>query len=52
MKLEHGEYYWDEVNHVSLIFDNKSDDYYWFYCIEKNRHIAYYEYELENLRRY
>ena len=52
MELIHGGYYWDTINHVGLIFDEKNDEYYWFYCTDENRHVAYYEEELENLRRY
>lgn len=52
MELQHGAYYWDEINHVGLIFEEEKDDYYWFYCTDENRYVAYYEYELENLRRY
>ncbi len=52
MELQHGAYYWDKINHVGLIFEDESDGYYWFYCTDENRHVAYYEYELENLRRY
>lgn len=52
MELIEGQYYWDEVYHVGLIFEEKTNDYYWFYCTDENRHVAYYEFELENLRRY
>ena len=52
MELERGGYYWDEVNHVAVIFEEETDGYYWFYCTDEHRHVAYYEYELENLRRY
>jgi hypothetical protein len=52
MELIQGHYYWDEVNGGGLIFEEEIDGYYWFYFIEEDRHVAYYEYELENLRRY
>lgn len=52
MKLEHGGYYWDKINHVALIFEDHYDGYYWFYCTDENRYVAYYEEELKNLRRY
>ena len=52
MELIQGQYYWDEVNHVSLIFENKIYEFYWFYCINENRDILYYPFELKNLRRY
>lgn len=52
MELIQGQYYWDEVNHVGLIFEDESDGYYWFYCTDDNQHVAYYPFELENLRRY
>lgn len=52
MTLEHGQYYWDQVNHIGLIFEDQYDGYYWFYCTDEDRHVAYYEWELKNLRRY
>lgn len=52
MELLQGGYYWDDINYVGLIFEEESDGYYWFYCTDENRHVAYYEEELENLRRY
>ena len=52
MELQHGACYWDEINHVSLIFEDESDGHYWFYCTDQNRHVFYYEFELKNLRRY
>ena len=52
MELIKGQYYFDYVNHVILIFEGESDGYYWFYCTDEGRHVAYYDFELENLRRY
>lgn len=52
MELQHGAYYWDKISHVDLIFEDESDGYYWFYCTDEYRHIAYYEFELENVWRY
>ena len=52
MELQHGAYYLDEINHVVLIFEDESDGYYWFYCIDENHYVDYCEYELKNLRRY
>lgn len=51
-ELEVGQYYWDFKYHLSLIFRGQEGDYCWFYCQEESRHVAYYEWELENLRRY
>ena len=52
MELTQGQYYWDEVNHVGLIFEDISDGYYWFYCLDENCSVIYYDFELKNLRRY
>ena len=51
-ELEVGQYYWDFKYHLSLIFREQEGDYCWFYCQEESRPVAYYEWELENLRRY
>ena len=52
MELQPGAYYWDEINRVTLIFEEESDGHYWFYCTDEDCHVTYYEYELKNLRRY
>ena len=52
MELIKGQYYWDHINHVGLIFEDKTNGYYWFYCTDEDRYVAYYDFELENLRRY
>lgn len=52
IKLECGQYYIDSIFHVVIVFEQELEGYYWFYYSEEDRHIAYYEYELENLRRY
>ena len=52
LNLVHNEYYWDNVYNCGLIFEEEENGYYWFYCTDENRHVAYYEEELDNLRRY
>lgn len=57
MKLENGQYYYDFVNHAWLQFCEEKDGYYWFYMLEEDgykteRHVAYYEEELANIREY
>ena len=52
MEFIQGQYYWDQVYHVGLIFEEEQAGYYWFYCIDEGYHVAYYDFELENLRRY
>ena len=51
-ELEFGQYYYDSVSHDFLIYDGEENGYYWFILIDENRHVAYYDFELENLRRY
>lgn len=52
IELVRGQYYIDNIFHVIIIFEEKNDGYYWFYYPEEDRHVAYYEYELDNLGRY
>lgn len=51
-ELEIGQYYFDAVNHGFLIYDGEENGFYWFYLTDENRHVAYYGFEIENLRRY
>lgn len=52
-ELEIGAYYFDVTLRGSfLIYDGEDNGYYWFYLTDENRHVAYYDFELENLRRY
>lgn len=50
--MKRGQYYLDTVYHVILIFEEEKNGLSWFYFPEEDRHIAYYDFELENLRRY
>ena len=50
--MEYGQYYWDPINHVTLIFEEEFNGIYWFYCPDNSHILAYYEFELKNLRRY
>lgn len=51
-ELEIGQYYYDYIYNTYLIYDGETDGYYWFIMVDENRHVAYYDFELENLRRY
>lgn len=50
--MERGHYYYDIVNHALLIFQEESDGYFWFYFPDEDRHVAYYDFEIEQLREY
>ena len=52
MNLEHGQYYYDAINKAWLQFIEEKNGYYWFYLLDEDRHVCYYDFELENLREY
>ena len=52
VQLERGQYYFDSVNKAWLQFIEMENDYYWFFYMDEDRHVAYYDFELENLREY
>jgi len=52
VELRHNDYYYDSLYNNLVQYVEYKNGYYWFYCPEDNRHFAYYEYELDNLREY
>lgn len=50
--MERGQYYLDSNACIIIIFEEEQDNIFWFYCPEEDRHVAYYDFEIKNLRRY
>lgn len=51
-ELQIGHYYFDCIYNSFLIYDGEENGYYWFILSDESRHVAYYEWELDNLREY